>query len=168
MKIFIVASWISGSFAAIGISVGWILETQNESEQIKCLAHARGLSQVIVNCRKIYSDCRSENDPLPIEFARRIMNSINGASISIYSKYPFPSNKMGGLSRDIRRLKAWDALVNKEQKEYVNSTNRILQLAIPDVMSSSCVDCHNNHPETPKSDWKVGDVRGIIDVRIRY
>ena len=31
-------------------------------------------------------------------------------------------------------------------------------------MESSCVACHNTHPDTPKDDWKVGDVRGILEI----
>lgn len=27
-------------------------------------------------------------------------------------------------------------------------------------MDASCVDCHNNHPLSPKKDWRVGDLRG--------
>ena len=33
-------------------------------------------------------------------------------------------------------------------------------------MGDSCVNCHNNHPDSPKKDWKVGDVRGIQSVSV--
>jgi class 3 adenylate cyclase len=33
-------------------------------------------------------------------------------------------------------------------------------------MDQPCVNCHNSHPESPKTDWKVGDVRGIQEVSI--
>jgi class 3 adenylate cyclase len=33
-------------------------------------------------------------------------------------------------------------------------------------MGPACVACHNIHPESPKRDWKVGDVRGIQEVAI--
>ncbi len=33
-------------------------------------------------------------------------------------------------------------------------------------MAPACVTCHNAHPESPKHDWKVGDVRGIQEVII--
>lgn len=168
MKVFIAASMVSASLAVIGVSVGWISETQNDRERMRCLAHARGLAQMMTSARQIYSDCRSAADPLPIEFARLLMHSIDGASVSIYSKYPFPSNETGGLLRDVRRLRAWTAITENQQKEYVDSTGGILQYAVPDVMRASCVKCHNAHPETPRADWKVGDIRGIIDVRIRY
>ena len=34
-----------------------------------------------------------------------------------------------------------------------------LRYAIADRMSQTCVDCHNSRPDSPKRDWKVGDVR---------
>ena len=33
-------------------------------------------------------------------------------------------------------------------------------------MSSPCVSCHNTHPESPKRDWKIGDVRGIQEISV--
>ena len=33
-------------------------------------------------------------------------------------------------------------------------------------MGAACVSCHNSHPESPKRDWKVGDVRGIQEITI--
>jgi class 3 adenylate cyclase len=33
-------------------------------------------------------------------------------------------------------------------------------------MGQGCVNCHNSHAESPKIDWKVGDVRGIQEVSV--
>ncbi|MCK5359469.1 MAG: DUF3365 domain-containing protein, partial [Gammaproteobacteria bacterium] len=33
-------------------------------------------------------------------------------------------------------------------------------------MKKSCVDCHNTHPDSPKKDWKIGDMRGARVVNI--
>ncbi len=41
-----------------------------------------------------------------------------------------------------------------------------IRMAVPVVMGSGCVACHNTHPESPKRDWKVGDVRGVQSVTI--
>ncbi len=41
------------------------------------------------------------------------------------------------------------------------------RLVTPVLMGQACVACHNTHPESPKTDWKVGDVRGIQEVIIR-
>jgi len=37
----------------------------------------------------------------------------------------------------------------------------------PDVaVATPCVDCHNNHKDTPKSDFKIGDVMGGVVIRV--
>jgi adenylate cyclase len=41
-----------------------------------------------------------------------------------------------------------------------------VRLIAPVIMGPACVSCHNVHPESPKRDWKVGDVRGIQEVAI--
>ena len=41
-----------------------------------------------------------------------------------------------------------------------------VRLIAPVVMAAPCVGCHNAHPESPKRDWKVGDVRAIQEVAI--
>jgi class 3 adenylate cyclase len=33
-------------------------------------------------------------------------------------------------------------------------------------MGAPCVGCHNSHPDSPKHDWEVGDVRGIQEIVI--
>jgi PAS domain S-box-containing protein len=40
------------------------------------------------------------------------------------------------------------------------------RLATPVLMRQSCVSCHNTHPDSPKRDWKVGDMRGIQEVSV--
>src|SRR6185312_9647530 len=41
-----------------------------------------------------------------------------------------------------------------------------VRLVAPVIMGPACVSCHNSHPESPKRDWKVGDVRGIQEITI--
>jgi adenylate cyclase len=31
-------------------------------------------------------------------------------------------------------------------------------------MRQDCVDCHNAHPDSTKTDWKVGEVRGVLEL----
>ncbi len=45
--------------------------------------------------------------------------------------------------------------------------NRQLRVASPVIMAQACVDCHNSHPNSPKTDWKLGDVRGIQEISVR-
>jgi adenylate cyclase len=39
--------------------------------------------------------------------------------------------------------------------------DRSVRMATPVIMGPTCVACHATHPDSPKRDWKVGDVRGI-------
>jgi class 3 adenylate cyclase len=41
-----------------------------------------------------------------------------------------------------------------------------VRLISPVIMGAACVSCHDKHPDSPKHDWKVGDVRGIQEVVI--
>src|SRR5262249_38723532 len=31
-------------------------------------------------------------------------------------------------------------------------------------MRATCVECHNTHPDSTKTDWKPGDVRGVLEI----
>lgn len=44
--------------------------------------------------------------------------------------------------------------------------NNTYRLITPVIMGPACVACHNSHPESLKTDWKVGDVRAIQEVTI--
>ncbi len=39
-----------------------------------------------------------------------------------------------------------------------------LRYATARRMEESCVQCHNHHPDSTKTDWKVGDVRGVQEI----
>jgi len=44
--------------------------------------------------------------------------------------------------------------------------DRSIQIASPVFLGEACVSCHNSHPESPKTDWNVGDIRGIQAITI--
>ena len=44
--------------------------------------------------------------------------------------------------------------------------DRKVRIATPVRMGPVCVGCHNSHPDSPKLDWKVGDVRGIQEISV--
>ncbi len=44
--------------------------------------------------------------------------------------------------------------------------NEVVRVAIADKMvAQGCVNCHNSHATSPKTDWKLGDVRGVLEVQ---
>ena len=62
------------------------------------------------------------------------------------------------------------ALNGKTQERVVRFENykglRSVRVAYPVVMGETCVVCHNSHPLSPRTDWKVGDIRGVQQITL--
>jgi methyl-accepting chemotaxis protein len=88
-------------------------------------------------------------------------------SIYLYSQYPFPDRKDRKLD-DFQR-EAWEYLNANPAATFsrveMRDGKHFARVAVADKMSSqACVNCHNSDPRSPKTDWKVGDVRGVLEV----
>jgi len=112
--------------------------------------------------------------PLPatltIMLGERLRNRAGESSLSLYSLYPFPwRSKTDGLNDDFRK-QAWQNLQMNSSEPYFEFTltdsKSFLRYAIADIMKPACVECHNTHPASPKIDWRKGDVRGVLEVKI--
>jgi hypothetical protein len=115
----------------------------------------------------------SENTlPLPAQFlalSSELSNSRGiGMRYRLMSLWPInPSNKPKteneetGLQTVARGQKEPVTWVVKQQGIWY------FQAVYPDVaVVESCVSCHNNHPQSPKKDFKVGDVMGGIIIHL--
>jgi len=100
--------------------------------------------------------------------------SENGESRVAYdfiSDYPFAQRSSRPLDRfEQEALQAFRA--NPSLPQFSRSEAGALgpvsyRLATPVRMRQACVSCHNSHPDSPKRDWQVGDVRGIQEVTVR-
>jgi hypothetical protein len=73
----------------------------------------------------------------------------------------------GGFPDDFARA-AWEALTQNPEEPFISfetvEEREVLRYATADRMRPECVDCHNTRPDSPKTDWKVGDVRGVLEV----
>lgn len=90
-----------------------------------------------------------------------------GVNVTLYSKFPFPNRASRKL--DEFGTSAWDFLVDNPTGIYTQVDKRgdkqIVRVAIADTMSAQgCVSCHNAHPDTPKNNWQLGDVRGVLEI----
>lgn len=92
-------------------------------------------------------------------------------SYAFLSDYPFSKR----VSRSLDRFET-EAINtfrdNPERNSYTQLIGNGLgrstyRLATPVLMRQACVTCHNSHPDSPKRDWRVGDVRGIQEVTVR-
>lgn len=111
--------------------------------------------------------------PLPATFLHDLSLILpqNEIEIKIYSNYPFP-NRQDRVLKDHEKM-TLSYLINNPTKIYTqkvefNNTKKY-KVAIADTFTDvSCVNCHNTRPDTPRNDWKIGDVRGVIEVSMPY
>jgi signal transduction histidine kinase/FixJ family two-component response regulator len=106
---------------------------------------------------------------LSMMLVNRLRDTEGGVKSRLYSDFSFPWRKDGGALDDFER-DALPALRANPQTPFVRfetiSGEPVIRYATADLMRPSCVNCHNTHPDTPKSDWKLGDVRGVLAVTV--
>jgi hypothetical protein len=116
--------------------------------------------------------------PLPATFAidlgERISRRNPGMEVRVYGRYPWPGRQNGGPQDEFERAALhWlehnarpGAQPHAEYARFVNDAGRRkLLYASARHMEKSCLGCHN-HPDSrsPKTDWKVGDVVGVVKI----
>ena len=109
--------------------------------------------------------------PFPATFLHDAGQIVSGKarSVEFFSPYPF-------ANRSDRQLKptqqeAWDRLSQYPDetfaKSFVREGREYLMIAVADRMAAeTCVQCHNSHTDSPKRDWKIGDVRAVLATTI--
>lgn len=108
--------------------------------------------------------------PLPDTFMRelsRIYSAPKDIAVLYYSPLPFkgrPQHRFDAFQAD-----AWRKLSQGVDDRYSKLTavgnNDWFRVARAYRMTEKyCIDCHNNHPASQKTDWRVGDLRGIVEV----
>lgn len=103
-----------------------------------------------------------EAGPLPALFLRGVASSIRKSPVplGLYLGSDFPINaankfqgKQAELFKEIKKDKKPQFFYDEVQKRH---TAMFVDLA----SAGACVSCHNDHPQTSKTDWKLGDVMG--------
>ena len=102
-----------------------------------------------------------------MELGKRIAAKGYGMQVRLYSDYPFPWRKDSGPKDEFER-EALQYLKQHPDQPFIRFEDfrglPSLRYATADRLRASCVGCHNSHPESPKTDWKEGDVRGVLEV----
>jgi len=108
--------------------------------------------------------------PLPATFAIDFGDQIsqnNNYHVRLYSDLPFSWREGGGL-RDAFEQEAMTFLRENPDSFFtrydVVDGTKVLRYAVADKLKASCVACHNTYEGTPRTDWKEGDVRGVLEV----
>ena len=133
----------------------------------RVLANPNGATKVIHNYESVPGAI-----PIPatlsLELGRVIGAQQENITYRFVSDFPFQNRAPHQL--DAFEKEALEALRADPEKKIVETDTSLfndkVRLIAPVTMGPACVSCHNSHPECPKRDWKVGDVRGIQEVVI--
>ena len=119
--------------------------------------------------------------PLPFTFmidaGNKITEDKTGMQVKMYSEYPWRTNAKP-LDEFERRAviafanRQYPKDSNPEQMVSLRSYHEftsfdgapVLRYARAQVMQQSCIQCHNSFDSSPKQDWKVGDVAGVLAI----
>jgi adenylate cyclase len=105
--------------------------------------------------------------PIPARLSLELGDLINrnngNTQFRFFSDYPFKNRPPHAF--DAFERHALESLRQNPQARVYGASGSIfdrrVRLATPIIMAAACVSCHNTHPDNPKRDWQVGDVRGI-------
>jgi methyl-accepting chemotaxis protein len=174
----------------IGIGVVWYVQYLAREQAVQtALDEAKRLSTQVQETREYYTknvvakatkqnlevthDYAQKPDaiPLPATMIHELNDSLSkreGYTIRLYSKYPFPHRQNGG-PRDAFEEEALAFLGSNPQSDFWRREEYqgrvVVRYTRADIMvSNTCVACHNTHPSSPKTDWKLGDVRGALEL----
>lgn len=121
---------------------------------------------------KINFDHKTHYDtvPLPATMVHdlgELFTQDSNLEIKMYSNYPFPHRSNRVL--DTFEKESLEYLLKNPDKIYVKKDfyrqKNVMRVAVPDFLySENCVKCHNTRSDSPKTDWKLGDIRGVIEV----
>jgi methyl-accepting chemotaxis protein len=180
-------------FTIISIIAGfyYVYTLKTTNTELVGISTANAVSKQVQNLRSFYSQTivsrakkagvkvhynyleDDETIPVPATLVNILGESFEkeypGSTMRLYSRFPF-RNKSKIETYDSFELEALDALEKDPSKPFYKlekfNGQLSLRYAVPDIMKASCVGCHNTHPQSPKQDWKVGDVRGALEVII--
>lgn len=110
--------------------------------------------------------------PLPATFVREASE----ASVQLHNGYtarlisPWPINRKQGLIDEFQRA-GFAYLDHNPDGQFIQAgmldSRQVLRVLMPDrAVSSSCVSCHNAHPNSPRHDFKIGDIIGGLEIDV--
>lgn len=104
--------------------------------------------------------------PLPVQFLQETsdMAELTGPNVRYHLISQWPINKSNAPANEFERM-ALKEVQAHPNRPYSSTTGagegQSFETVYADVaVTTACVQCHNLHPNSPKSDFKVGDVIG--------
>ena len=110
--------------------------------------------------------------PLPAQMFRFGAEAVaeKGMNFSYSLLSLWPINKQNAPKTEAEKTGLQYIVDNPGKNYYSNETlggTKYFTAVYPDpAVAAACVDCHNDHKDTPKSDFKLGDTMGGVVIRI--
>jgi len=116
---------------------------------------------------------RSDTIPLPAtlihDLSALFEKQALGINLKLYSEFPFPNRKDRVLDEFGKEGLAFfktNPNATFSRMEMIDG-REVVRVAIADKMvAPACVNCHNSRPDSPKTDWKLNDIRGVLEIDI--
>ena len=183
---------LAGVLMALAMGLIWLvytsaqhtlltIATDTAQRQASSVMHFRNFyaSEILPRARQggveVTHDYKTTLDGLPlpatlmIDLGHYLSQKQAGNQVSLYSEHPFPW-RVAERRLDEFQTAALAHLKQTPQTPYVRVADlngvQVLRYAQADIMEASCVSCHNNMAGSPRTDWKVGDVRGVLEVTL--
>ena len=181
-------------FSSMGVVIGFIFQLtvsgHVSAAEVDVKRMADAIFSVIEADRAVYTQKvvqRLQNDeeviaaeehwkeesalPLPAQMLRmgaeRVSERDSGFSYALLSLWAI--NKQN-KPRTALEKKALDVTSHKKTNFYGEETlggKKYFTAVYPDIaVAAACVDCHNDHIDSPKKDFKIGDTMGGLVIRI--
>ena len=122
---------------------------------------------------KINFDHDTQNDTIPLpatmihDMGALVSSQEGGVKLKLYSDYPFPNRKSNLDSFSKNAMQTFrNGAIEKPivSVETYNGVESVRVSVVDFMVAKGCVSCHNTRADSPKTDWKMGDVRGALEV----
>ena len=152
--------------SGVQIPVKRVLEILNEENRLTRELYTK---EIVGNGKKVglkfdenWRDSDVYAGPLPAQFLRGVASSLEKSPVTIglYLGSDYPINQANLFTG--KQMELFQILKQSRQAQffYVEDIQRYAYMFEDVAVSSVCVDCHNDHAETPRDDWKLNDVMG--------
>ena len=157
----------SVSFQTMADAIHTVLEA-DRTAYAQLIVNRLAVEENIIKASKHWKDDKALL--LPAQMFRagaEIAGKQNNFSYSLLSIWPI--NKKNAPKTDAEK-KGLKEVVKTSSNFYTEETlgkKRFFTAVYPDkAVAEACINCHNNHEDSPKKDFKLDDVMGAVVIRI--
>ncbi len=166
----------AGAAIVEGVSYQWMADALHAVMESDRTVYTRMVVNRLQNDEKVIKASEHWKDekalPLPAQMfrygAEMVAEKNAGFTYSLLSLWPV--NKQNAPRTEAEKVGLEQVAKNPKQPYYTEETlgkTKYFTAVYPDrAVSPACVTCHNEHRDSPRTDFKIGDVMGGVVLRI--